>query len=40
MFERNMNPEEDDYIIEYIGREEWEVTLVITIEIITIMFGD
>lgn len=38
MFLRNMNPEEEDFIIEYIGREEWEVTLVITIEIITIMF--
>ena len=32
-----MNPDEDDDIIEYVTREEWEVTIVITIEIITIM---
>lgn len=32
-----MNPDEDDDIIEYVIREEWEVTIVITIEIITIM---
>ena len=32
-----MNPDEYDDIIEYVIREEWEVTIVITIEIITIM---